>query len=137
MPDYRIAVGGGRDFQDYGRLKYDLSDFIVRLHEGAEDDHPGEKVGITIVSGGASGADSLAKRYAKEFLCDYVEFLPDWTTHGRAAGFIRNQLIVDAATHLLAFWDGQSKGTTHSIALAKKKGIPVEIHSYGYPNDRL
>ncbi len=48
-------------------------------------------------------------------------------TFARAAYF-RNGLIVDDCSRLVAFWDGQSKGTANSIRLAEKAGKPVEIH---------
>lgn len=40
----------------------------------------------TVVSGGASGADSVAKSYASDHGLDYLEFLPDWSRFGRSAG---------------------------------------------------
>jgi len=46
--------------------------------------------------------------------------LPDWNKFGKATGFIRNQQIVDACDVVLAFWYGKSKGTEHTISLAKK-----------------
>jgi hypothetical protein len=37
--------------------------------------------------------------------------------------------MADYASHLISFWDGQSKGTKSMINLAKKKGLQVEIIS--------
>jgi len=42
-------------------------------------------------------------------------------------GFIRNQQIVDACDMVLAFWDGKSKGTQHTISLAKAQKKPTFI----------
>jgi len=39
----------------------------------------------------------------------------------------RNIEMVEMADMVLAFWDGYSYGTAHTIAHAVKKGIPVEI----------
>ena len=99
------AVVGSRSFEDYEFLKEHLNKI-----------HSIEK----IVSGGAKGADSLAARYAKENKIELLEFLPDWEKNGKAAGFIRNKQIVKESDIVIAFWDGTSHGTAHSIRLAKK-----------------
>ncbi len=80
-----------------------------------------------IISGGAQGADRAAARYAKAHGIELVEFLPDYDKHGRRAPLVRNQLIVDAADHVIAFWDGHSRGTMHTVGLAKKAGKTVMI----------
>lgn len=81
-----------------------------------------------IVSGGAAGVDLAAEQAARSRGLSVQLFLPDWKQYGKKAGPIRNQQIVDQAEKLVAFWDGTSKGTQHSINLARKKGIPVEIY---------
>jgi len=80
-----------------------------------------------IVSGGAIGADKLAKRYAKEHNIAYEEYLPDWNRFGKSAGFRRNITIVDKSDAVIAFYNGISKDTKHSIDLAEKSGKPVYI----------
>lgn len=42
--------------------------------------------------------------------------------HGKAAGLIRNPVIVQIGDEVKAFWDGQSKGTKHTMDIAKKAG---------------
>lgn len=105
----KVAVVGGRTFDDYKRLKRTLDSILV----GIEFD--------TIVSGGARGADSLGARYADERGLKKIIHLPDWDTHGKAAGFIRNKDIVTDADMIVACWDGESRGTNNSIALAKEQ----------------
>ena len=106
-----LAVVGSRSFNNYELLRKHL-----------------DKRNITqIISGGARGTDTLAAKYAKEKKIELLEFLPDWTTHGKAAGFIRNKQIINAATHVIAFWDGTSHGTLNSINLAKKAKKEPEI----------
>lgn len=95
----KVAVVGSRGFDDYGRLKAVLDGFNV----------------TTIVSGGAKGADLLGERYADENNLEKLIFLPDWGTHGRAAGFVRNQDIIDNADMVVACWDGKSRGTRDSM----------------------
>lgn len=75
---------------------------------------------IEIVSGGAVGVDTNAAFYARKNRIKLVVFLPDWDNNGKAAGFIRNKAIVNYCDELIAFHDGESKGTLHSIELAKK-----------------
>lgn len=81
----------------------------------------------TIVSGGALGVDQAAARAAQEFGLELVEYLPDWEKHGKRAGFLRNQDIVQRADVVFAFWDGTSRGTKSSIELAEKYGRPVRV----------
>jgi len=84
----------------------------------------------SIISGGASGVDSIAKEYAINKGLDYTEINADWSSYGRAAGPIRNKLIVEMADTVYAFWDEASKGTWSTIQLAKRLGKPCQIVSY-------
>jgi len=79
------------------------------------------------VSGGCpSGADNLIERYALENDMPIVIFYPQYK-HGKLGFLERNKLIVEASDVLIAFWDGVSRGTAHTIELAKKKGIQIRI----------
>lgn len=80
-----------------------------------------------IVSGGARGADSLAEKYANENKINTDICLPDYNKYGRKAPFIRNKQIVNGSDVIIAFWDGKSKGTKHSIDYAKSKGKKVIV----------
>jgi hypothetical protein len=44
-----------------------------------------------------------------------------------AAPLIRNRLIVEECDCLIAFWDGQSRGTKSTLDLAEKLGKPTKI----------
>ncbi|MBQ4591287.1 MAG: DUF2493 domain-containing protein [Clostridia bacterium] len=80
-----------------------------------------------IVSGGAKGADSCAKEYALARGIPLTEFLPDYRRYGRGAPLKRNLQIIEYADLVLAFWDGQSRGTGHAIDLCGKTGKPVRV----------
>lgn len=85
--------------------------------------------GVTeIVSGGAKGVDNCAKEYAHSTGLKLTEFLPQYTLYGRGAPLKRNIQIVDYADLVIAFWDGQSRGTKHVIEICKQKGIEIKIY---------
>jgi len=84
-----------------------------------------------LVSGGAKGVDTWAAIYAKRQSRDFKVFPADWEAHGKMAGFLRNHDIVDYATDVVAFWYGESRGTAHTIKLAREAGKLREvIHVY-------
>lgn len=80
-----------------------------------------------VVSRGARGVDSWAAELAEERGIEVVTFLPEWKKYGNSAGFKRNKLIVEKAQDIVAFWDGQSKGTLHTVRIAHKARKPYCI----------
>lgn len=81
-----------------------------------------------VIHGGAAGADEMAGRAAYARGLPVTVFIPDWDHHGKRAGVLRNLQMLDQAPDLvLAFWDGKSTGTAHTIVEAGKRKIPVEI----------
>lgn len=83
---------------------------------------------VKIMHGGAVGADSLAGEIAKELDFEEIIFYPDWNKYGKAAGIKRNiQMLQEKPDEVIAFWDGQSRGTKHTTNLATKMDIPVTI----------
>ena len=80
-----------------------------------------------IVSGGAKGADTYAREYARKKGLKLIEFFPNYEEYGRYAPLERNKLIVDECDCVLAFWDGKSKGTKYTMDYAKEKNKPVTV----------
>ena len=80
-----------------------------------------------ILSGGAAGVDSSAKKYALSHSIPLTEFLPDYRRYGRAAPLKRNISIIESADLVLAFWDGTSHGTRFVIENCKRMGVPVKV----------
>jgi len=115
----KVAVIGSRTFNDYELLKLTLSKYNI----------------TTIISGGAKGADLLSEQYAGDFEIPTLIFKPDWVKHGRGAGFIRNKDIINECDFAITFWDGTSKGTLHSINLAKRQNKTVIIVEYNKPTN--
>ena len=81
-----------------------------------------------IVSGGAKGIDSCAKKYALENNIKYTEFLPEYEKYGRSAPLRRNIDIVKNAGYVIAFWDGKSRGTAFTIGMCKSFDVRVKIY---------
>ena len=85
-------------------------------------------VGVTeIVSGGAKGIDTCAREYALANGLKLTEFLPEYEKYGRGAPLKRNLQIIDYADKVLAFWDGQSRGTKYVIEQCKKRNKKVTV----------
>ena len=85
--------------------------------------------GVTeIVSGGARGVDACARDYALRHGLKLTEFLPEYSKYGKGAPLLRNITIIEHADMVLAFWDGQSRGTKYVIDNCKKRNIPVVVH---------
>jgi predicted Rossmann fold nucleotide-binding protein DprA/Smf involved in DNA uptake len=80
-----------------------------------------------IVSGGADGVDQCAAEYAQKNNLKLTEFLPQYALYGRVAPIIRNKKIVDYCDRVVAFWDGNSKGTLSVIRYAEKVGKPCTV----------
>lgn len=122
---FRVIIAGTRDFNDYDLLR-DHCDYI--LSNKAEN---GEE--IAIVSGGASGADALGERYAKERGYKILRYPAQWEKYGRRAGPMRNREMADNADALIAYWDGKSRGTKSMIREAEKRGLKISVKTYTGP----
>lgn len=87
--------------------------------------------GSTVVSGGCRGADQIAAQAASALGLKSVVVLADWGAYGRAAGPIRNQLMLDSypVARVLAFHPCilQSRGTKHMTSIARRRGVPVVV----------
>ena len=116
----RVIVAGSRCFNDYGLLEQELDKLFKK-----NDEFVGKE--IKIISGMALGADALAIDYADKHKLTKILFPANWKRYPLVAGFLRNEDMLSVATHLVAFWDGESTGTRHMIEIAKGKGIPVWV----------
>jgi hypothetical protein len=124
-----LIIAGGRDFDDYTLLCRKLEQILANT----------DKATMTLFSGQARGADYLGERWVKAQRPRIpIRWFPaNWDKHGKKAGMLRNQEMLDAgATHLVAFWDGKSKGTDDMITRGKREGISVRVINYeGRTND--
>lgn len=108
----KIAIVGSREFSDWSLITRYVNDL------------PADSV---IVSGGARGADRTAEQAARMRGLQVEIYPAQWDAYGNGAGFIRNQQIVDAADRVVAFWDGQSRGTRDTLRKAHAARKPILI----------
>lgn len=120
---YCCLIVGSRTFTDYSLLKERTNHILSeRIKE----------YDICIVSGGARGADTLAKRYAEEMGFNFKEFQADWDLYGKRAGYIRNRQMHEYIASfenrgVIAFWDGKSQGTAQNFGLSEEFRNPTRI----------
>lgn len=120
-----IAIVGSRGFTDRVIIERSIRRWM-QLDQ--TPDAP-----ITIVSGGARGADSIGEAVAKSFNLPTIIHLPQWEVYGKSAGYKRNALIVRDADVVLAFFapGPRSKGTANTVASAKLAGKTVHEYHAG------
>lgn len=119
----KILVCGGREFDDWDLLYTTLYDIFDNGKRSLNEP-------LIIIEGGATGADFLARVWAKymsiEFPVSYKEYKADWKTYGRSAGPIRNQQMLDENPDIemvVAFPGGV--GTNDMVERSVKKGLEV------------
>ena len=105
--NHRFIIAGGRDFNNYDKMARVMHTYFNLL-----DVNP---TSLLIISGMAKGADLLGRQIAMDNNLPVLEMPAEWNKYGRSAGYRRNTEMANKATHLIAFWDGQSKGTRHMI----------------------
>lgn len=119
----RILVCGSRDYGNGPALRAIVGGACL----------PGKRVSdggtpVTIISGGAKGADALAAEFAKSRQpCIHEEYPADWDRYGKRAGYVRNQQMLDEGKPdlVIAFYSGteRSKGTAMMVDIARKAGV--------------
>jgi hypothetical protein len=120
-PVFKLIVAGGRDFVDVDRIVQEVYGLMVNELKDFD---------ITIVQGEARGADKSAKVAAQRLNLKCEGYPADWDTHSKAAGPIRNRQMAEVADGLLAFWDGESKGTANMIQVMRTHGKNVRVRNY-------
>lgn len=110
----RILVCGGRDYPDRAAVYRAL-------------DRARRKCGVTVVIQGdaPSGADLFARMWATKRGLPLEGYEADWERHGRAAGPIRNQQMLDDGKPdgVVAFPGG--RGTADMVRRADAAGLKI------------
>lgn len=82
---------------------------------------------VTLVHGDAPGVDTQAKELFEKWGLPHEPHPAQWKVHGKAAGPIRNQEMVDSGADLcIAFPAPDSRGTRDCLRRAKEASIPTE-----------
>jgi len=110
----KVLVCGGREFDDW----QSLDNYMVMTHAA----HQIEQV----IQGGAKGADFLARVWAKCKKIPCVEYPADWKQHGKAAGGIRNQQMLDEGRPDLVIAFPGGSGTGDMVRRSIQAGVRVE-----------
>lgn len=100
----KILIAGSRKIKSF-----DLSEYVP-------------KSASLIISGGASGIDSVAEAYADKHRISKLIMRPEYNLYGKGAPLKRSEQMVDLADLVIVIWDGVSRGTKHTIDYAKKCG---------------
>ena len=111
----RILVCGGRDYKDQNAVNLALD--RVKSQYGTIE---------VVIHGGASGADDFGAQWGhKHATKGHLRFNADWNRHGKAAGPIRNERMIQEGEPdgCIAFPGG--RGTKDMIDRCIKHGIPV------------
>jgi len=114
----KVIIAGSRNFKDYELLKKKM-DFFNSNGKITE-----------VVSGAARGADTLGEKWAEERDIPIKSCPANWAKLGRSAGYIRNKEMAEYADALVAFWDGVSRGTNHTIDIMTEMGKPIRIVNF-------
>jgi hypothetical protein len=112
----RVLVTGSRDWNLIGTIKEELLRVLVEMEAAPHQ--------ITVVHGGARGADKIAGSIAASIGMNVEVFPAQWNTYGKRAGYLRNAEMVNSGPAIcLAFIKDQSRGATMCADLAEDAGI--------------
>ncbi len=113
-----VLICGSRDWTDTDAI-------FARINELPED--------TLVIEGGARGVDTRARIEARAyglFVAEVACTDEHWNSLGRSAGHKRNHAMLDLAPDLvIAFQRDGSKGTQGTLDEARRRGIPVEVHT--------
>lgn len=111
----RVLVCGARDYR--GR------EHVFRRLESALAKSDGR---LLVIQGGAGGADGLAREWCNDRGVAYVTVPAAWKQFGKAAGPLRNQVMLDdwKPDLVLAFPGG--RGTADMVRRSETEGVLVQ-----------
>lgn len=131
MSDLCLVVAGSRGYVPTE------TQFDAAVKAAIEDCGGEARVSVVLHGDCRGSADMAAKEWAKRNGVEEQAWPAEWEKHGKAAGPIRNAKMITFAavwrrmmgrdSRLLAFHDGESRGTGAIIRLAKGQTIPVTL----------
>ena len=108
----RVLVCGGRDYSN--------REWLFQVLDLAHEANPI----VVLIHGNAKGADQLADEWAAG-KCETLTFTPAWEEHGKAAGPMRNQKMLDEGKPDLVIAFPGGRGTADMVRRAKAANVPV------------
>lgn len=111
----KVVIAGSRNIAAVELIRNEMNMYWLEI--GA----------FEVISGMARGVDRIARDIAVASGITVHEMPAEWDKYGKSAGYRRNAEMVDLATHGLIFWDGESKGTKHTIDLFGKTDKPYKV----------
>ncbi len=129
LQGYNLGLIGSRHYNNYEEFCQAIEQ-VIQIHGRPSN----------IVSGGhldkhghtKPGTDTLAWKWAQDNNVPIIEHEAEWDKYGRAAGPIRNKLIVRDSHIILAAIAPDSTGTWNTINQAKDNP-KIIIYSYSVP----
>jgi hypothetical protein len=124
---FRVVVYGGRDWTDRNFIYHWLGLLFEPSYGESKEAQPWwlPRPDLELIFGGAKGVDSIAEDWAVVNWVKFRVFKADWDKHGRAAGPIRNQQMIDEGKPEMGIAFPGGKGTADMTARLRKAGIAV------------
>lgn len=117
----KILVSGSREMPENQKSRNMILAQIMECLVGKDDLYPQD---VTIITGGAKGADTVAHDLAVDYGMKTIVHYAEWNRFGKSAGPIRNGRMLDEEPDVvIAFPIGKSVGTRHCIKEAERRGI--------------
>lgn len=138
----RVLICGGRNYEDYDRFKKIMQEIaFARFPKTPEDEYGNFLWAITVISGGATGADECAAAWAAVEWTGYEEYKAEWedlthtdaiirmrkdgTKYDAKAGHRRNmKMLTEGKPDLVIAFPGGA-GTADMVRIAKAAGVEV------------
>lgn len=152
----RVITAGSRNYNNYEEFK----NYMIKLLFELNKKYPSHNIlfinrdknifkinplGVEIISGMATGADTLGVRFAKDYNLKLKEFPAEWEnldifpcrvminsngSYNALAGHNRNKKMAEYASIdnfgvLVLFWDGKSNGSKNMKNQAMAYGIDI------------
>lgn len=112
----RVLVFGSRDWYSYDLIRRDM--WYLRKVIGD----------YTLVQGEAKGADTYARLFANTQGWEVDPFPADWVKHGKAAGPIRNQRMLDSGIdYAMGYVVNYSAGSMDMYRRLQSRSVPTRI----------
>jgi hypothetical protein len=112
----RVLVCGARDYTDASTLWGALDTIRREAHHDT----------MVVIQGGAHGADQIAREWCRSRHVPYDNYPADWDKHGKSAGPIRNQRMIDQGKPDLVVAFPGGRGTADMVRRAQAAGVPVK-----------